>query len=81
MVLPRLGSPHSAAQRSLTRFSGGLNGTAHTSCVMLRERGRTTWEDYISGRVTAIAGNANFSAVGCEDGSLYIYSPTGRRVL
>ncbi|ELR22783.1 WD domain, G-beta repeat-containing protein [Acanthamoeba castellanii str. Neff] len=39
----------------------------YTSCVALKEGGRTVWEDYIAGRVTAIAGNANFSAIGCED--------------
>lgn len=52
----------------------------YTSCVALKEGGRTVWEDYIAGRVTAIAGNANFSAIGCEDGSLFVYSPAGRRM-
>jgi len=30
--------------------------------------------------VTAIAGNSLLSAVGCEDGSLFLYTPAGRRV-
>lgn len=30
------------------------------------------WSDRISGRVTVLAGNANFWAVGCEDGSLQV---------
>ena len=32
----------------------------------------TLWSDRISGKVTVLAGNANFWAVGCEDGSLQV---------
>jgi hypothetical protein len=41
---------------------------------------RLLWEDRIRARVTVLTGNSKFVAVGCEDGSLYIYSPTGRYV-
>lgn len=37
------------------------------------------WSDRISGKVTVLAGNANFWAVGCEDGCLQIYTKCGRR--
>lgn len=33
---------------------------------------QTLWSDRISGKVTVLAGNANFWAVGCEDGSLQV---------
>lgn len=39
------------------------------------------WEDYLQYAVVLIAGNTLFAAVGCEDGSLHVYSPSGRRLL
>lgn len=33
---------------------------------------QTLWSDRISGKVTVLAGNANFWAVGCEDGGLQV---------
>jgi protein HIRA/HIR1 len=35
----------------------------------------TLWSDRISGKVTVLAGNANFWAVGCEDGCLQVIEP------
>ncbi|KAJ1390242.1 WD40/YVTN repeat-like-containing domain superfamily [Sesbania bispinosa] len=42
---------------------------------------QTLWSDRISGKVTVLAGNANFWAVGCEDGCLQIYTKCGRRAM
>ncbi|XP_020535101.1 protein HIRA isoform X2 [Jatropha curcas] len=42
---------------------------------------QTLWSDRISGKVTVLAGNANFWAVGCEDGCLQVYTKCGRRGL
>jgi len=39
------------------------------------------WVDYLPSEVTAVGGNSEFVAVGCIDGSLYLYSPAGRRLL
>jgi protein HIRA/HIR1 len=33
---------------------------------------QTLWSDRISGKVTVLAGNANFWAVGCEDGCVQV---------
>ncbi|CAL9124809.1 unnamed protein product [Musa acuminata var. zebrina] len=41
----------------------------------------TLWSDRISGKVTVLAGNANFWAVGCEDGCLQVYTRCGRRAM
>ncbi|XP_015873303.3 protein HIRA isoform X1 [Ziziphus jujuba] len=41
----------------------------------------TLWSDRISGKVTVLAGNANFWAVGCEDGCLQVYTKCGRRAV
>lgn len=35
---------------------------------------QTLWSDRISGKVTVLAGNANFWAVGCEDGCLQVWA-------
>ncbi|KAK8550798.1 hypothetical protein V6N13_119305 [Hibiscus sabdariffa] len=42
---------------------------------------QTLWSDRISGKVSVLAGNANFWAVGCEDGCLQVYTKCGRRAL
>ncbi|KAI3688114.1 hypothetical protein L1987_81822 [Smallanthus sonchifolius] len=47
--------------------------------ISCTRNGQTLWSDRISGSVTVLAGNANFWAVGCEDGSLQVYTKCGRR--
>ncbi|XP_074294946.1 protein HIRA-like isoform X1 [Silene latifolia] len=45
-------------------------------------RGKETlWSDRISGKVSVLAGNANFWAVGCEEGCLQVYTKCGRRAM
>ncbi|XP_020260326.1 protein HIRA isoform X2 [Asparagus officinalis] len=39
------------------------------------------WSDRIAGKVTVLAGNVNFWAVGCEDGCLQVYTKCGRRAM
>ncbi|KAL0436310.1 UNVERIFIED_CONTAM: protein HIRA [Sesamum radiatum] len=48
------------------------------SCTM---GSQNLWSDRISGKVTVLAGNSNFWAVGCEDGSLQVYTKCGRRAM
>ncbi|CAA2942923.1 HIRA isoform X2 [Olea europaea subsp. europaea] len=42
---------------------------------------QTLWSDRISGKITVLAGNANFWVVGCEDGCLQVYTKCGRRAI
>ncbi|GAA5946255.1 hypothetical protein JCM3765_000173 [Sporobolomyces pararoseus] len=42
---------------------------------------KTLWTDYLPNWVVLAAGSPLFTAVGCEDGSLVAWSPTGRRLL
>uniref|UniRef100_A0A1D1YI46 Protein HIRA n=1 Tax=Anthurium amnicola TaxID=1678845 RepID=A0A1D1YI46_9ARAE len=42
---------------------------------------QTLWSDRMPGRVTVLAGNVNFWAVGCEDGCLQVYTKCGRRAM
>ena len=41
--------------------------------------GKTKWTDRAELRVTHVSGNKHFAAVAFEDGSLQLYSPSGRR--
>jgi protein HIRA/HIR1 len=50
---------------------GGAFSTKETEIRCARGT-ETLWSDRISGKVTALAGNANFWAVGCEDGCLQV---------
>lgn len=49
--------------------------------VICKRSGETLWSDRIMGSVTVLAGNPNFWAVGCEDGSLQVYTKCGRRAM
>ncbi|XP_021716394.1 protein HIRA-like isoform X1 [Chenopodium quinoa] len=42
---------------------------------------QTLWSDRITGKVSVLAGNANFWAVGFEDGCLQVYTKCGRRAM
>jgi protein HIRA/HIR1 len=52
----------------------GLGGAFSTTETEIRcTRGtEALWSDRISGKVTVLAGNANFWAIGCEDGCLQV---------
>lgn len=49
--------------------------------VICRKGSQTLWSDRISGKVSVLAGNANFWAVGFEDGCLQVYTKCGRRAM
>ncbi|GMI74318.1 homolog of histone chaperone HIRA [Hibiscus trionum] len=49
--------------------------------IMCTRGAQTLWSDRISGKVSVLAGNTNFWAVGCEDGCLQVYTKCGRRAL
>ncbi|XP_022729469.1 protein HIRA-like isoform X2 [Durio zibethinus] len=49
--------------------------------IVCTKGSQTLWSDRVSGKVSVLAGNANFWAVGCEDGCLQVYSKCGRRAL
>ncbi|PIA28331.1 hypothetical protein AQUCO_07200174v1 [Aquilegia coerulea] len=59
----------------------GNTFTATETEVTCTRGANTLWSDRISGKVSALAGNANFWAVGCEDGCLQIYTKCGRRAM
>lgn len=44
-------------------------------------RGQSLWQDYLPKSALLVTGNRNFWAVGCEDGSVHVWTPAGRRLL
>ncbi|KAK0117648.1 HIR complex subunit [Cadophora gregata] len=51
------------------------------SRISASKRGATVWHDYLPRAVILVTGNKNFWAAACEDGSIYSWSPAGRRVI
>ena len=49
--------------------------------VTLTRAGLTQWTDYLPRAVIQTTGNKNFWAACCEDGSVHIWTPAGRRYL
>lgn len=49
--------------------------------LVVTKQGVPLWMDYLASPVLVMTSNTSFSAVGCEDGSLHVYSPAGRRLL
>ncbi|KAK9726979.1 hypothetical protein RND81_05G250000 [Saponaria officinalis] len=59
---------------------GNTSMMKETEIVCTRDK-QTLWSDRISGRVSVLAGNANFWAAGCEEGCFQVYTKCGRRAM
>ncbi|KAL5717078.1 hypothetical protein ACHQM5_010151 [Ranunculus cassubicifolius] len=53
--------------------------TTNETEVICSRGSHILWSDRLSGKVTVLAGNSNFWAVGCGDGCLQVYTKCGRR--
>ncbi|KAF9585251.1 HIR complex subunit [Lunasporangiospora selenospora] len=64
---------------------GGQRGdedvTSRVAVATPFQKGNVVWVDYLPSPVLLMTGNSHFSAVACEDGGVYVYSPAGRRLL
>lgn len=49
--------------------------------ISLTRRSQTLWQDFLPRAVLLTTGNRNFWAASCEDGSLHVWTPAGRRLL
>ncbi|KAF2735484.1 Hira-domain-containing protein [Polyplosphaeria fusca] len=45
------------------------------------KKGQSLWQDFLPKAVLLVTGNTNFFAAACEDGSIYAWTPAGRRTL
>ncbi|EON97173.1 putative histone transcription regulator protein [Phaeoacremonium minimum UCRPA7] len=51
------------------------------SHILATKRGVLLWQDYLPKAVILVTGNKNFWAAACEDGSVYVWTPAGRRLI
>ena len=49
--------------------------------VTLTKRGQPVWQDFLPRSALLVTGNKNFWSVACEDGSIYAWTPVGRRLI
>lgn len=49
--------------------------------LTLTRHGQIIWMDFLPKAALLVTGNNNFWCAACEDGSIYVFSPVGRRVL
>ncbi|KAF2204618.1 histone transcription regulator HIRA, WD repeat superfamily [Delitschia confertaspora ATCC 74209] len=45
------------------------------------KRGQSLWQDYLPRATLLLTGNPNFWAAACEDGTVYAWTPAGRRMV
>lgn len=53
-------------------IGAGSTSMLKETVISCTKGSRNLWSDRVSGKVTVLAGNANFWAVGCEDGGLQV---------
>ncbi|KAK8078768.1 WD domain-containing protein [Apiospora phragmitis] len=51
------------------------------SHITASKRGAVLWQDFLPRAIVLVTGNKNFWAAACEDGSLYTWTPAGRRLI
>ncbi|KAL8729300.1 MAG: hypothetical protein Q9166_004797 [cf. Caloplaca sp. 2 TL-2023] len=49
--------------------------------IMVSRRGQPLWQDFLPRSTLLVTGNKLFWAAACEDGSLYAWTPAGRRLV
>lgn len=59
----------------------GRTSDRDPSRITVSKKGQILWQDYLPKSVLLVTGNPRFWAAACEDGSLHIWTPGGRRLL
>jgi protein HIRA/HIR1 len=72
MLEARNASGPSRTGRPQDRDPTRINCTRHSQSL---------WQDYVPKPVLLVTGNTNFWAAACEEGSMYVWTPAGRRLL
>lgn len=49
--------------------------------INVTKRGQVLWQDYLPRACMLVTGNTKFWAAACEDGSLHVWTPAGRRLI
>ena len=51
------------------------------SHITVTKRGDLVWQDYLPKAVLLVTGNRHYWAAACEDGTVYVWTPAGRRLI
>ncbi|KAG5996578.1 HIR complex subunit [Claviceps lovelessii] len=51
------------------------------SHILVTKRGELLWQEFLPRAVILVTANKNFWAAACEDGSIHVWTPAGRRLL
>ncbi|EGX97061.1 TUP1-like enhancer of split [Cordyceps militaris CM01] len=78
-----LGAEESAAKTSEAILLEAKNDVnpRDPSQVIVSKRGVVVWHEFLPRAIILVTANRNFWVVACEDGSIHIWSPAGRRLL
>lgn len=55
-----------------------IRDPSHVTCS---KRGTLLWQDFLPRAVILVTGNQHFWSAACEDGSLFVWTPAGRRII
>ncbi|PSK45328.1 hypothetical protein B9Z65_2468 [Elsinoe australis] len=69
------------ARNSLGPSRTGRPQDRNPTRITLSRRGQVLWQDFVPRHVLLATGNRHFWAVGCDDGTLHIWTPAGRRMI
>ena len=62
-------------------FLTGRPEDREPSRLTVTKKGQVIWQDYLPRSVLLVTGNRDFWAAACEDGSIYAWTPAGRRLI
>lgn len=85
--VPSIGIPDPVASTNLifearnptAPSATGRSEDREPSRLAVTKNGQPVWQDFLPRSVLLVTGNTKFWAAACEDGSIYIWSPAGRR--
>lgn len=60
--------------------TGGNTSLREPTRITATKRTALLWQDYLPRAITLLTTNSRFTTAACEDGSLHIWSPAGRRI-
>ncbi len=68
-------------RNSLKSPASGRPQDSEPCRITVTQRGQPVWTDYLPRSVVLVTGNRHFWSVACEDGSVYVWTPAGRRIV
>ena len=68
-------------RNSLKSSASGRPQDTEPCRITVTQGGQLIWQDFLPRSVLLVTGNKQFWSAACEDGSVYVWSPAGRRIV